>query len=711
VHRHIVAASGRTKVERKVVTRHDGRILVIELANPPVNALAHEVRDAVLAALQAAQADAGTDAVVITGAGKLFCGGAEIKEFGQTPRAPHLAEIVNAIEESAKPVIAALNGSALGGGFEIALGCHVRLAVPGANVVLPEVKLGLLPGAGGTQRVPRLIGLRKALPFIVNGEAMSAAQALTLGLLDGVEDGDIVGHAIKRARHMVESNAPIRRTGRLRDALEASRRDAAAFEDDAAALLKKARSLEAPAACITALRNTLTLTLEEGLAAERALFVKLRDGGQSKALRHLFFAERAAQKVAGVPADTKPRSVGRVAILGAGTMGGGIAMAFASAGFPVSVIDPDTAALKRGFQTIENNYRASEKRGGMSAGAVAAALNRLTPSQSINDVASADLVIEAVYENMDLKKRIFADFDRLTTPGTVLATNTSSLDIDEIAAATSRPQDVVGMHFFSPANVMKLLEIVRGKATAPEVLVTAMNIGKRIGKVPVTVGVCYGFVGNRMLHARGSEVERLLLEGASPRDIDAAATRFGFAMGPCAVGDLAGLDVGWRIRKERGITSPVADAICEMGRFGQKTSRGYFIYEPGSRLPVPDPEVDALTAKLASDMGMARRSIAIEEIQERLLYPLINEGARILEEGIAERASDIDLIWINGYGFPLWRGGPLFYADTVGLGVIAERLDHYASLSGDKRLKPAKLLRSLAIAGKGFGDIAAAAKG
>jgi len=698
-------------VERKVVTRHDGRILVIELANPPVNALAHEVRDAVLAALQAAQADAGTDAVVITGAGKLFCGGAEIKEFGQTPRAPHLAEIVNAIEESAKPVIAALNGSALGGGFEIALGCHVRLAVPGANVVLPEVKLGLLPGAGGTQRVPRLIGLRKALPFIVNGEAMSAAQALTLGLLDGVEDGDIVGHAIKRARHMVESNAPIRRTGRLRDALEASRRDAAAFEDDAAALLKKARSLEAPAACITALRNTLTLTLEEGLAAERALFVKLRDGGQSKALRHLFFAERAAQKVAGVPADTKPRSVGRVAILGAGTMGGGIAMAFASAGFPVSVIDPDTAALKRGFQTIENNYRASEKRGGMSAGAVAAALNRLTPSQSINDVASADLVIEAVYENMDLKKRIFADFDRLTTPGTVLATNTSSLDIDEIAAATSRPQDVVGMHFFSPANVMKLLEIVRGKATAPEVLVTAMNIGKRIGKVPVTVGVCYGFVGNRMLHARGSEVERLLLEGASPRDIDAAATRFGFAMGPCAVGDLAGLDVGWRIRKERGITSPVADAICEMGRFGQKTSRGYFIYEPGSRLPVPDPEVDALTAKLASDMGMARRSIAIEEIQERLLYPLINEGARILEEGIAERASDIDLIWINGYGFPLWRGGPLFYADTVGLGVIAERLDHYASLSGDKRLKPAKLLRSLAIAGKGFGDIAAAAKG
>ncbi len=697
-------------MERKVVTRHDGRILVIELANPPVNALAHEVRDAVLAALQAAQADAGTDAIVITGAGKLFCGGAEIKEFGQAPRAPHLAEIVNAIEESPKPVIAALNGSALGGGFEIALGCHVRLAVPGANVVLPEVKLGLLPGAGGTQRVPRLIGLRKALPFIVNGEAMSAVQALTLGLIDGVEDGDIVGHAIKRARHMVASNAPIRRTGRLRDALEASRRDAVAFEDDAAALLKKARGLEAPAACITSLRNTLTLTLEEGLAAERALFVELRDGGQSKALRHLFFAERAAQKVAGVPADTKPRSIGRVAILGAGTMGGGIAMAFASAGFPVSVIDPDEAALKRGFQTIENNYRASEKRGGMSAALASAALSRLTPSQTINDVASADLVIEAVYENMALKKRLFADLDRLTAQGTVLATNTSSLDIDEIAAATSRPQDVVGMHFFSPANVMKLLEVVRGKATAPEVLVTAMSIGKRIGKVPVTVGVCYGFVGNRMLHARGSEVERLLVEGASPRDIDAAATHFGFAMGPCAVGDLAGLDVGWRIRKERGTKSPVADAICEMGRFGQKTNRGYFIYEQGSRLPVPDPEVDALTEKLASRMGMARRSIPIEEIQERLLYPLINEGARILEEGIAERASDIDLIWINGYGFPLWRGGPLFYADTVGLGVIAERLDHYASLSGDKRLKPTTLLRSLAIAGKGFGDIAAAAK-
>lgn len=697
-------------MERKVTTRRDGRILIAEITNPPVNALAHNVREALLAAVIEAERSSDIDALVITGAGKIFCGGAEIKEFNLPPKAPHLSEVVDALENSVKPVVAALNGSALGGGFEIALGCHARLASRKASVVLPEVKLGLLPGAGGTQRVPRLIGLRRALPFIAGGNPMNAEDALAAGLVDAVYDGDIVTHAVAFARDMVAHNAPLRRTGTLTEQLEASRGDIAAFEEDAAALLKKARGMEAPAACIEAIRNSLNLPLAEGLAAERALFVKLRDGAQSKSLRHLFFAERAAQKVSGVSSSLPPRDIRKVAILGAGTMGGGIAMSFASAGIPVTLIDTKEEALHRGLALIQANYRATEKRGGFTPAQVEAALQLIKPGNGLDAAADADLVIEAVFEEMGLKKQIFGELDRLTKPGAILATNTSSLDVNEIAAATSRPQDVVGLHFFSPANVMKLLEVVRGKETAPDVLATAMATGKRIGKVPVTVGVCYGFVGNRMLHARGTQVERLLLEGASPREIDAAATQFGFAMGPCAVGDLAGLDVGWRVRKERGTKAAVADAICEMGRFGQKTGKGYYIYEAGSRIPLPDPDIDALAARLANEQGIERRSITQDEILDRLLLPLVNEAARILEEGIAERSSDIDLIWINGYGFPIARGGPLFYADQAGLAAIATKLEYYTSLTGDERLKPAPLLIKLAAAGKGFAEFAGAGK-
>lgn len=694
-----------------ITTRQDGRICIIELDNPPVNAMSNAVRAGILAAVVAADKDEGIDAIVIAGKGKVFCGGAEIREFGLPMAEPILPVLIDRIESQTKPVIAALHGVAFGGGFEIALGSHFRVATREIKLALPEVKLGLIPGAGGTQRLPRLIGLAKAARLIVTGEPVGAKDAETVGLLDRVFDDNLIENALAFARSVVAAKTPIRRVSQLTVALEASRADMPAFEAEVAALLKRSRGLDAPAACVESIRNTLTMPFAEGGAREREIFVRLRDGEQSKAQRHLFFAERAALKVRGIPGDTKPRAIARVAVLGAGTMGGGIAMCFASAGIPVTIIDPNPEALARGMGVVEANYRATAKRGGLSEAALARVLATLTSSSDFNAVADADLIIEAVFEDMALKKTIFANLDGLAKPGAILATNTSSLDINEIASATARPQDVLGMHFFSPANVMKLLEIVRAEKTAPDALVTAMEIGKRIGKVPVTVGVCYGFVGNRMLHARGGQVERLLLEGASPADIDAAATGFGFAMGPCAVGDLAGLDVGWRIRKERGTEAIVADAICELGRFGQKTGKGYFRYEAGSRTPLPDPEIAALIARLAAEEGIPRRAIGPEEVLDRLILPLVNEGARILEEGIAERSSDIDLIWINGYGFPVGRGGPMFHADSLGLAKVAERLAHYAAITGDEKLRPAPLIVKLAAEGKTFAGFSTARGG
>lgn len=685
-----------------ITTRQDGRICIIEIDNPPVNAMSNAVRAALFAAVTAAAQDEGVDAIVLAGKGKVFCGGAEIREFGQPMSEPILPVLIDEIEGQTKPVIAALHGVAFGGGFEIALGAHFRVATRDIKLALPEVKLGLIPGAGGTQRLPRLIGLAKAARLIVTGEPVGAKDAEMVGLLDAVFDSDLLANALAFARKIVAEKTPIRRISLMTAALDASRADMPAFEDEVAALLKRARGLDAPAACVESIRNTLTMPFAEGLAREREIFVKLRDGEQSKAQRHLFFAERAALKVRGIPAETKARAIAKVAVLGAGTMGGGIAMCFASAGIPVTIIDPNPEALARGMGAVEANYRATAKRGGLSEAALARVLATLSASSDFNDVAGSDLIIEAVFEDMALKKTIFANLDGLAKPGAILATNTSSLDINEIASATTRPQDVLGLHFFSPANVMRLLEIVRAEKTAPDVLVSAMEVARRIGKVPVTVGVCYGFVGNRMLHARGGQVERLLLEGASPADIDAAATGFGFAMGPCAVGDLAGLDVGWRIRKERGTKAIVADAICELGRFGQKTGKGYFRYEAGSRTPLPDPEVEALIVRLAAEHGIARRTIGQQEVLDRLILPLVNEGARILDEGIAERSSDIDLIWINGYGFPVGRGGPMFHADSLGLAKVAERLDHYAAITADEKLRPAPLIVRLAAGGKSF---------
>lgn len=684
-------------------TRQSGRIRIIEINNPPVNAMSNATRSGLSQAVREAEVDGGVDALVIIGSGKVFSGGAEIREFTVPPTEPRLPDLIDQIEACTKPVVAAVNGVAFGGGFEVPLGCHFRLAGAEARFALPEVKLGLLPGAGGTQRLPRLIGLVKSARLIVSGEPIDAASAKALGAVDEVVSGDLEAAAVDYANRVVREKTPIRRVSELdmpKDEIEA-------FEAEAGNLLKRSRGLEAPAACLQAIRNGFTMPFAEALVAERTIFMKLRDGEQSKAQRHLFFAERAAQKVAGIPAGTRARPVRKVAVLGAGTMGGGISMCFASAGIPVTMIDPNPEALARGMGIIEANYRATQKRGGLTEAQVEKALATLKGSSRFEDVAEADLVIEAVFEEMALKKRIFADLDRLCKPGTILASNTSTLDVNEIASATTRPEDVCGMHFFSPANVMKLLEIVRGAKSAPDVLVTAIEIGKKIGKVPVTVGVCYGFVGNRMLHSRGSQVERLMLEGAAPKDLDKVSTDFGFAMGPCAVGDLAGLDVGWRIRKEKGGKAPIADAICELGRFGQKTQRGYYIYEAGSRTPIPDPEVDAIIERLAGEMGVKRRTIDAQEIHERLVYPMVNEGARILAEGIAERSSDIDLIWINGYGWPVGKGGPMFHADQVGLKKVAERLAHYAAITGDERLKPAPLLVKLAEEGRSFADFVA----
>lgn len=686
----------------QVAVRREGSVAIIEIDNPPVNALSNAARAGLLRAVQAAADDASIAAVVIAGAGRTFCAGAEIREFGTPPLEPLLPDLIDAIEAVEKPVVAAIRGVAFGGGFEIALGAHARVAAPDARFALPEVKLGLIPGAGGTQRLPRLIGLVKSARLILSGDPVDAAEAKALGIVDAIVEGDLLAGAVAHATAMAAAKQPLRRLSRSDGMLSVDKADPAAFEAEAAALLKRSRGLEAPAGCIEALRNALTLPFADGLKREREIFVRLRDGEQSKAQRHLFFAERAALKVRGVGKEVKPRAVRRVAVLGAGTMGGGIAMCFASAGIPVTIVDPNPEALQRGLGVVEGNYRASAKRGSMTTGAVEAALALIGGSSDFAAVSEADLVIEAVFEDMALKKRIFADLDRLTKPGTVLATNTSSLDINEIATATTRPGDVLGMHFFSPANVMKLLEVVRAEKTAPDALLTAIDLGAKIGKVPVTVGVCYGFVGNRMLHARGRQVEALLVEGAAPADIDGAATAFGYAMGPCAVGDLAGLDVGWRIRKESGAKAPVADAICELGRFGQKTGAGYYRYEPGNRTPIPDPEIDALIGRIAAEKGITRRAISREEIQERLAYSMVNEAARILDEGIAERSSDIDVIWINGYGYPVAKGGPMFHADRVGLARVAERLAHYAAITGDERLKPAPLLAKLAAEGGSF---------
>jgi 3-hydroxyacyl-CoA dehydrogenase len=600
-----------------------------------------------------------------------------------------------------KPVVAAVHGTALGGGLELVLGCHYRIAVPSARLGLPEVKLGLLPGAGGTQRLPRAVGAVAALRMIVTGEPIAAPEALRLGLVDELAKGDLTEAAITAAARLAGQG----KRRRLRDEgekLEPYRRDRSHFEVTAAELMKRARGARAPYACVQAVRAALDLTFDEGIARERALFAELVAGEQSKALRHLFFAEREAGKVAGLSAEIKPRAVERAAVIGAGTMGAGIATCLADAGIPVALIDASEDGLERGLKAIEGIYASAVKNGRIGTEEADRRRALIEGRDDLAAAGGADIVIEAVFEDLELKKGVFADLDGLLGHETVLASNTSFLDIDAIAAATRRPASVAGMHFFSPANVMRLVEIVRGRETSPETLAALLALARRLGKIPVVVGNCHGFVGNRMLRRRNIATESVLLQGALPQEVDAAMVDFGFPMGPLAAGDLAGLDIGWRMRQAAGYRAEIADALCARGCFGQKTGKGFYRYEPGSRAALSDPEVEALILETSRRLGIKRRAVPKEEIVERLLFPMINEGARILEEGIAARPGDIDVIWVYGYGFPAWRGGPMHYADALGLRRIRERLVEWGRRSDDASLKPAPLLERLAAQGGGF---------
>jgi 3-hydroxyacyl-CoA dehydrogenase len=679
----------------------DGNIAVIVANNPPVNALSSSLRSALVTALGEAQSNAAVEAVVLTCAGRTFIAGADISEFGQPPQMPTTPDVIAAIEGMGKPVVAALFGTPMGGGFEIALGCHFRVAAPGTRMALPEIKLGLMPGAGGTQRLPRLAGMDKALAMILSGDPISVQEALACGLIDEIADGDITKAAVAFGRRVLAEKRSLVLARAREDKLAPLKADPGAFDALAAKSVRRVGGPLAPARALRSLRDAIELPVDEALARERASFLDLVATEESKAQRHIFFAEREASKVADLR-DVKSSEIKQAAVIGAGTMGGGIAMCFANVGIPVTLVESAQDALDRGLATIEKNYQISAARGGLAKDDVAHRMALLRPTTKLASAADADLIVEAVFEDMGVKNEVFSALDRIAKPGAVLATNTSYLDVNAIAAVTGRPESVVGMHFFSPANVMRLLEVVRGAKTSPQALATAVGIGRKIGKTPVVVGVCHGFVGNRMLRPRSIEVERILLEGALPQEIDAAMTAFGFAMGPLAVGDLAGLDIGWRVRKATGLKAPIADQLCELGRFGQKTGRGFYIYEPGSRTPRPDEEVEQLILMTSKKHGISRHRFEAKDIVERLLFPMVNEGARILDEGIAQRAGDIDVIWIYGYGFPSWRGGPMHYANTIGLAHVRDRLKTFAAHTGDRQHEPAPLLVKLAAEGKGF---------
>ncbi|WP_316232282.1 3-hydroxyacyl-CoA dehydrogenase NAD-binding domain-containing protein [Bradyrhizobium sp. SZCCHNR1051] len=684
--------------------RHD-IIGIVTIDSPPVNALSAAVRGGILDNVKAAIADPAIKAIVLTCGGRTFIAGADITEFGKPPKPPALNDVLSTIENSPKPVIAAIHGTALGGGLEVALACHYRVATKEAKLGLPEVKLGLLPGAGGTQRLPRAVGPELAVKMIVGGDPIGAAEAHKAGLIEEIVEGPASGGEAF-ARKVVAENRPLRKLRDDDSKLAAAKADRSIFTSAVAAITKKSRGLEAPFAAADAVGYAIDLPFDEGLKKEREGFLKLLTSDQSKAQRYAFFAEREAAKIAGVPEGTKGRKVERVAIIGAGTMGGGIAMSFANAGVPVTLIETAEEQLKRGMGIMQKNWEATAARGGIPADAPAKRMALIDGKVGLENVKDADLVIEAVFETMAVKKEVFGKLDQYAKPGAVLASNTSYLNIDAIAAETSRPQDVLGMHFFSPANVMKLCEIVRAEKTAPDALVTAVSIARKIAKVPAVVGVCDGFVGNRMLAQRGKQAEKLLFEGALPQQVDAVVTKFGMPMGPFAMGDLAGLDIGWRSRKDRGIKSEIADALCEAGRFGQKTGKGYYKYEAGSRAPLPDPDVEKLIDETLAKLGLKRRAVSDEEILERMMYPMINEGAKILAEGIAARPSDIDVVWLYGYGWPIYRGGPMYWADSVGLKHIAERLAFYAKETNDPSLEPAPLLKKLADEGKTFASLA-----
>lgn len=680
----------------------DGDVAVLTLANPPVNALGAALRASLDEALAQVIADQAIRAIVLAAEGKVFVGGADISEFGKPQHPPSLPDVLERLDASPKPVVAAIGGAALGGGLELAMACHGRIAAPSAKIGLPEIKLGIIPGAGGTQRLPRLIGPDAAFAMMVTGEPVSAEKAAALGIVDSVVLGDLVAAARTRALEIADSGTLPRVRDRS-DKLTPEAREK--FEALAADAVKRDPDATNVHALARAVRAGLEQDFDTAVATERAEFRALVEDPRSQALRYAFFAEREAARVPGLPKDTPRRPIRTAAVIGAGTMGGGIAMCFANAGIPVTVIETEGGALARGLDRVKGLYAGSAKRGSITEAQRDERVGRITGALGLEQAGEADIVIEAAFEDMGLKREIFSKLDTIAKPGAILASNTSYLDVNAIAAVTNRPQDVLGLHFFSPANVMRLVEVVRAEKTAPDVLATALDLGKRLNKLPVTVGVCFGFVGNRMLERRSRAGERLLLEGALPHEIDAAVTAFGFRMGPFAMGDLAGLDIGWRSRKDFGGRAPVADSLAEQGRFGQKTGRGFYLYPDGARTGTRDPEVEALIARVAAEHGVARRSFTPDEIVARLMYPMVNEGARILEEGIAARPGDIDTIWINGYNWPAWRGGPMHWADTVGLKTVAEALSRFASETGDDSQEPAPLLTRLAAEGGRFAGL------
>jgi 3-hydroxyacyl-CoA dehydrogenase len=677
----------------------EGEVGVITLNSPPVNALSAAVRDGLAGGMAQAIADPGAKAVLLICEGRTFIAGADITEFGGAARGASLTDVQNAMEGSPKPVVAAIHGTALGGGLEVALACHYRVAVPSARCGLPEVALGLLPGAGGTQRLPRIVGVEKALEMMTSGSHVPAPACLAMGLVDELtEEGKLREGAIAFARKIVAEGRPLKKVRDSNEKVEAARGHPEIFANFRKANARKFRGFLAPEYNIRCIEAAVNQPFEEGLKTERTLFMELMTGPQSAAQRYSFFAERQAAKVPDITDETPVIPVNSVGIIGAGTMGGGIAMNFANAGVPVTIVEVEKGALDRGLGVIRKNYERTASRGGITAADVEKRMSLITGALDMNALATVDMVIEAVFERMDIKKDIFTRLDAICKPGAILATNTSALDIDEIASVTKRPEAVIGLHFFSPANVMKLLEVVRADHTSKPVIATSMKLAKRIGKVAALVGVCPGFVGNRILGQRQREAQKLMFEGAMPWDIDRVLYDFGFPMGPFAMSDLAGLDIGWVKEKSKGET--IRDVLCEMDRRGQKTGAGYYDYDE-NRVAHPSPVTEKIIKDFVAKSGVNARAISDEEILERCLYPMVNEGAKILEEGMAIRASDIDVIWQYGYGWPVYRGGPMFWGDQVGLEKVLAKMREFQATMGDL-YKPAALLEKLVAEGKTF---------
>lgn len=693
-------------------------VAVITLNNPPVNGLGLSTRRAILEGLNQANADPAVQAIVITGAGKAFSGGADIKEFGKEAalQEPNLHTVIAQVEQSAKPVVAAIHSVCMGGGLELALGCHYRIAAPGTTVALPEVKLGLLPGAGGTQRLPRAIGVEPALNMIVSGEAVKSellAQIPGQKLFDKLSASaeSLAQEALTLAQTVGERHADGNEALPLVRDLKCKHPKGDAYFGFVRNMVKgMSKNYPAPLKCVDAVEAATKRKFQDGLNAERELFINLMWTPESRALRHLFMAERATTKIADIPADTPTRAIHKVGVIGAGTMGGGISMNFLNAGIPVTILETKQEALDRGVATIRKNYEAQVKKGKLKEDKYAQRMALLSTTLAYDDLKDCDLIIEAVFEELGVKETVFKQLDAVAKPGAILASNTSTLDVDKIAAFTQRPQDVVGMHFFSPANVMKLLEVVRGKATAKDVMATVMQIAKKIKKTAVVSGVCDGFIGNRMIEQYSRQAGFLLDEGASPEQVDKAVEKFGFAMGPFRMGDLAGNDIGWAIRKRRAVEKPgmkysaSADRLCELGRFGQKTGKGWYDYAPGKRDAIPSQEVLDMIDAHRKAMGITPRQISDEEIVQRLVFSLVNEGAQILEDGIASKSGDIDMVYLTGYGFPIYRGGPMHYASELGLINVVQAMNRFAQNPHDDAQfwKPAPLLARLAAEGKSF---------